>query len=103
MPPFKTASRALYFKVDGVGHQAIQWAFFNNQRSKNSIRNAHLRQPYIPVIQGFMSPMYRWSTPPPQSVPDHVDDAAGNLAVIDTRHSVCQKDLHLDLRFLYSH
>ena len=98
-PRLKTASRALYFKVDGVGHQAIQWAIFDYQRSKNFIRNTHLRPTYKPVIQGFMSPMDRWSIPPPQTVPDHVDDAAGNLALIDTRHSVCQKDLYLNLRF----
>ena len=59
IPLLKTASRALYFKVDGVGHQAIQWAIFDNQRSKNFIRNARLRLTYKPVIQGFMSPMDR--------------------------------------------
>ena len=98
-PILKTASRALHFKVDGVGHQAIQWAIFDSQRSKNFIRNTHLQTTYKPVIQGFMSPIDRWRIPPPQSVPDHVDDAAGNLAVIDTQHSVCQKNLHLNPRF----
>ena len=66
---------------------------------QNYIRNTHLQTTYKPVIQGFMSPIDRWRIPPPQSFTNHVDDAAGNLAVIDTRHSVCQKDLQLKLRF----
>ena len=87
-------------QMGGVDHQLIRLAAFCRQFGKYPVKYAETALADEAGVDRLVGTILLGHFAPPQTVPDHEDDAADDPPIVDPRHTVRRKKIQLNLLYL---